>query len=236
MKSKLLFLIFLSSLFFGNVIAQSNADSIDSESVDGLEEPEEVFIDYSTTKLDTPIYSLGLNIITMPLGRRQAFGGGISGKINLRTNQAFGIDIDYMGSSIDEDYGYIVGEPKLLHWNVSAFYEYTFLMERNFQASFRMYAGVSGFNLKDDSIKEIYTWYDEYGNAYQDERAITIDKNIFLRLAPGINLNYKITPNISIEAQGTYDFYIGNPNFGKISQFNNYMIGAGIVFRLNPTR
>ena len=231
MKSKTLFLAFLAVFFFGKTMAQSDSSFIEVDDIPEAEE--EAYVDYASNKLDTPVFSLGLQALTMPMGNKQAFGGGISAKVNTRTNRAFGLSLDYLGNSVDEDYGYIVGDPKLAHWNISAFYEYTFLMDSHFQASFRMNVGVSGFSLKDDSIKEIYTWYDEYGNAYEGERAITIDKNIFLRLAPAINLNYKVSKNIALEAQAGYDFYVGGPNFGKISQFNNYMIGAGLVFRIN---
>ncbi|KAA5534438.1 hypothetical protein F0919_07375 [Taibaiella lutea] len=232
MKNKLLFLSALFVLFFGKAMGQS--DTTYTQDIED-DETEEVYNDYSTstTKLDTPIFNIGLYALSMPFNQQQAFGGGISLKMNYRTNRAVGLHLDVLGRGIDEDYGYIVGDPTLLHWNVGAFYEYTFLQEHNFQASFRMNAGVSGFSLKDNSIREVYTWYDEYGNAYEGERAVTVDENIFLRIAPAINLDYKISNSVALEGMTSYDFYVGNPSFGKIAQFNNYMIGLGVVIRIN---
>lgn len=230
MKHKLLLAVLLSVFSFGNASAQS-----DSTDVQDMDETDEVYNDYpvNNSKLDTPVFSIGLYALSMPFNKQQAFGGGLSLKMNYRTDRAIGIYLDVLGRGVDEDYGYIVGEPKLIHWNVGLFYEYTFFMKQNFQASVRMNAGVSGFNLKDNSLKEIYTWYDEWGNAYEGERAVTVDENIFLRIAPAIDLTYKLSKSVALEGMAAYDFYIGNPGFGKIQQFNNYMVGLGLLIRIN---
>jgi hypothetical protein len=233
MKHKLLFLSALFILFFGKALAQS--DTTDLQDIDS-NDTEEVYDSYTepSNNLDTPIFSIGLYALSMPFNQQQqAFGGGISLKMNYKTNRAIGLHLDILGRGIDENYGYVVGAPTLLHWNIGAFYEYTFLQEHNLQASFRMNAGISGFSLKDNSIKEVYMWYDEYGNAYEGERAVTVDENIFFRVAPAIDLNYKISKSVSLEGMASYDFYIGNPSFGKIPQFNNYMLGLGLLITIN---
>jgi hypothetical protein len=231
MKNKTICLVLLAAFFFGKATAQSDTTNLGQAAVN---QPGDVYIDYGSNKLDTPALGIGLNLATMSMGHQQAFGGGLSFKLNYRTNRAFGLSLDFLQGKTHEDYGYIVGEPQLSHWNLNAFYDYAFLTTPRFQAAFRMNAGVSGFSLQDNSIKESYSWYDEYGNEYEGERAVTVKKNLFLRIAPSINLNYKLSRNIAVEAQAGYDFYIGNANFGTTSQFNNYMIGTGIIFSINP--
>jgi len=230
MKHTLLFAFLLLSLSSGNALAQS-----DTTYNEDTEETNDAYDEYpvSNNKLDTPIFSLGLYGLSMPFNKQQAFGAGINFKMNYRTDRAFGIHLDVLGRGIDEDYGYIVGDPKLLHWNVGLFYDYTFFATRNFLASVRMNAGVSGFNLKDNSLREIYTWYDEWGNAYEGERAVTVDQNVFLRIAPAIDLTYRLSRSVALEGMASYDFYIGDPSFGKIQQFNNYMVGLGLLIRIN---
>lgn len=235
MKHKLLLAFLLFVLSCANAIAQSDTTYI--EDVDDTT-TNDIYDEYpvNSNRLDTPVFNLGLYGLSMPFNKQQAFGAGLSLKMNYRTDRAVGVYLDVLGRGISEDYGYIVGEPKLLHWNVGLFYDYTFFMMYGFQASVRMNAGVSGFNLKDNSLKEIYTWYDEYGNAYEGERAVTVDENVFLRIAPAIDLSYKLSKSVSLEGMASYDFYIGNPNFGKIQQFNNYMVGLGLLIRINERK
>lgn len=235
MKHKLLFAFLLFVLNCGTAMAQN--DTTDLQDMDETDTAE-VYDEYpvNSTRLDTPVFNLGLYALSMPFNKQQAFGAGISFKMNYRTDRAIGVYLEMLGRGIDEDYGYIVGDPKLLHWNVGLFYDYTFFATRNFLASVRINAGVSGFNLKDNSIRELYVWYDEYGNAYEGERAVTVDENIFLRIAPAIDLNYKLSRSVSLEGIASYDFYIGNPNFGKMQQFNNYMVGLGLLININEKR
>jgi hypothetical protein len=93
--------------------------------------------------------------------------------------------------------------------------------------------GYATFRLSDNSIKEKYFWYDEYGNEYEGERALPIETNKFFKVAPVLYLRYHVARYIAIEASSGYNFYVGDVQYGRKADFNNYMLQLGLKFDLN---
>lgn len=190
------------------------------------------YTDYPSYKpfqlLDTPKTQLGIFAVTMPFMRQQSFGVAADIKIRLANSFSLGLSGLVTGRKVDPKFGYNIGEAKLLYYDVSVFPEFTLYKNRGLEAAFRLYAGFSGFNLSDNSIKEKYWWYDEYGNAYEGERALPVANNYFLRIAPAFAVSYRVARDVSIEASGSYSMFFGAAQYAHRSDFNNYVLQLGI--------
>jgi hypothetical protein len=169
----------------------------------------------------------------MPFINQQAFGGGLDFQIGYTNNCSVGLSMTMMGRKIDQKFGYNIGEPKLRYYEFNLYNEIKVLQWKRLQAAIRLNTGYAAFRLSDNSIKEKYWWYDEYGNAYEGERALTIEKNKFFKVAPVLYLRYKIAYRVAIEASAGYNFYIGDAQFGRNTDFNNYMLQIGVKFDVN---
>lgn len=211
MKRLFYLLILLSTLNSSAVYAQGN---------DLSDQPFRV--------LDTPRASLGIFAATMPFIRQQSFGLGADMKLNITPMFSMGISGLVTGRKVDPKFGYNIGEAKLLYYDISLFPELTLYRNRGLEAAVRLYAGFSAFNLSDNSIRETYWWYDEYGNAYQGERALPIANNYFLRLAPAFAVSYRVARDVRLEASGSYSMFFGEATYAHRSDFNNYVFQLGV--------
>jgi hypothetical protein len=198
---------------------------------------ENAFIDYKTRNpfhlLEDLNLDLGLYAATMPFIDQQAFGGGFDLQVGYTNNCAVGLSMAMMGRSMNQKFGYNIGEPKLLYYELNLYNEIKVLQWRRLETAIRLNTGYAAFRLSDNSIKEKYWWYDEYGNAYEGEKALTIETNHFFKVAPALYLRYDVTHYIAIEASAGYNFYIGDAQYGGNADFNNYMLQLGIKFALD---
>lgn len=190
------------------------------------------YTDYTAYKpfqlLDTPRAQLGIFAATMPFIRQQSFGLGADAKLRITNSFSLGVSGLVTGRNVDPKFGYNIGEAKLLYYDVSIFPEFTLYRNKGLEAGIRLYTGFSGFNLSDNSIKEKYIWYDEYGFAYEGERALPVANNYFLRIAPAFTVSYRVARNVSIEASGSYSMFFGQAKYAHRSDFNNYVLQLGI--------
>ncbi len=178
--------------------------------------------------LDTPRASLGIFAASMPFMRQQSFGLGADVKMNITPMFSLGLSGLVTGRKVDPKFGYNIGEAKLLYYDISLFPEFTLYRNKGLEAAVRLYAGFSGFNLSDNSIRETYWWYDEYGYAYQGERALPIANNYFLRIAPAFAVSYRVARDVSLEASGSYSMFFGQATYAHRSDFNNYVVQLGV--------
>lgn len=196
------------------------------------QDSEDTYTDYPAYRpfqmLDTPRAQLGVFGATMPFIRQQSFGLGAD--VKLRITHAFSLGLGGLvtGRKVDPKFGYNIGEAKLLYYDLSIYPEFTLYKNKGLEAAVRLYTGFSSFNLSDNSIKETYWWYDEYGFAYEGERALPVANNYFLRIAPAFAVSYRITRDISIEASGSYSMFFGQAKYAHRNDFNNYVLQLGI--------
>lgn len=178
--------------------------------------------------LDTPRAQIGLFAATMPFIRQQSFGGG--GDVKLKITNAFSLGVSGLvtGRTVEPKFGYNIGEAKLVYYDISVFPEFTLYHNRGLEAAVRLYTGFSAFNLADNSIKEKYWYYDEYGFEYEGERALPIANNYFLRVAPAFVVSYRVARDVSIEASGSYSMFFGQAKYAHRSDFNNYVLQLGV--------
>lgn len=212
-------------------------EETDLETVEEVPIEENAHIDYKTQDpfrlLETPDLNLGLYAATMPFMNQQAFGGGLDFQIGYTNNCSVGLSLALMGRKVDPKFGYNIGESKLQYFELNLYNEIKALEWRRLQAAVRLNTGYAAFKLSDNSIKEKYFWYDEYGNEYEGERALPIETNKFFKVAPVIYLRYKVAYHVAIEASAAYNFYIGDAQYGLNTDFNNYMMQLGVKFDLH---
>lgn len=208
------------------------AQDIVPDEADTIYEDESTYIDYESQDmfrlLDSPRVQIGLFLATTPFMTQQSFGGGIDVQAWYTNNLAVGLSFSGTGRKVTPTFGYLIGQSLLTCWEVSLFNELKLKQWHGFEAGLRLYTGYANFNLADNTLKEKYTWYDEYGFAYEGERAVTIARNHFLRLAPAVTLRYAINRDVLIEGSAAYNFYIGGPNFGALNDFRNYQLQLGV--------
>lgn len=224
------FLLLTTALSFGQ-----ESDSTDEEAQEIIYEDES--LSYKTLDmfriLQQPKGQVGLFLTTTPFMTQQSFGGGIDGQLWYTNNLAMGLSLGITGRKVTPDFGYIIGQSVLTYYDFSLFNEFKMMQWHGFEAAFRLYTGWTGFHLADNTLKEKYTWYDEYGFAYEGERNVTIARNNFLRVAPALVLRYAFDRHVLLEAGAAYNFFIGGPNFGMNSDFNNYQLQLGIKINTN---
>ncbi len=183
--------------------------------------------------LEYPKWQVGLFAASTPFMAQQSFGGGLDAQVWYTNNLSAGLSLGMTGRKITPTFGYYIGQSVLTYYDISLFNEFKLTQWHGFEAAFRLYTGFSSFHLADNTIKEKYTWYDEYGFAYEGERAVTVAKNAFLRVAPAMVIRYNINRNVAIEGSAAYNFFVGGPNFGKNSDFNNYQLQLGVKVGTN---
>jgi hypothetical protein len=232
----LTFLLIPLLLFTNSVFAQEDTDP-DPETVEEVQIEENAYIDYKTQDpfrfLETLDLNLGLYAATMPFINQQAFGGGIDFQIGYTNSCSVGLSFTMMGRKVDPKFGYNIGESKLQYLEFNLYNEIKVLEWRRLQTAIRLNMGYATFRLSDNSIKEKYFWYDEYGNEYEGERALPIETNKFFKVAPVLYLRYHVARYIAIEASAGYNFYVGDVQYGRKADFNNYMLQLGLKFDLN---
>jgi hypothetical protein len=229
-------LLILLFLFTYTSFAQEDTDQ-DSETEEEVCVEENAFIDYKTRNpfhfLEYLDIDLGLYAATMPFINQQAFGGGLDFQIGYTNNCSVGLSVAMMGRKVDPKFGYNIGESKLHYVELNLYNEIKVFQWKKLQTAIRLNTGYAAFKLSDNSIKEKYLWYDEYGNAYEGERALTIETNKFFKVAPVLYLRYHVAYHVGIEASAGYNFYIGDAQYGRNADFNNYMLQLGVKFDLN---
>ena len=222
----LLFLLLTTTLSFG-------------QESDSTEEAQEIVFEdeslsYKTLDmfriLPQPRGQVGLFATSTPFMAQQSFGGGLDAQAWYTNNFAVGLSLGMTGRKITPTFGYYIGQSVLSYYDVSLFNEFKLTNWHGFEPAFRLYTGFSAFHLADNTLKETYTWYDEYGFAYEGERNVTIAKNAFMRVAPAFVLRYALGRYVALEASAAYNFFVGGPNFGTNSDFNNYQLQFGVKF------
>jgi hypothetical protein len=230
------FLLIPLLLFTYTSFAQEDADE-DCETEKEVYIEEDAYIDYKSRGpfrfLESLDADLGLYVASMPFINQQAFGGGLDFQIGYTDNCSVGLSMSMMGRKVDRQFGYNIGQPKLHYFEFNLYNEIKVLQWRRLQAAIRLNTGYAVFRLSDNSIKEKYWWYDEYGNAYEGEKALTVETNKFFKVAPVLYLRYKVAYRVAIEAGAGYNFYIGDAQFGRNADFNNYMLQLGVKFHLD---
>lgn len=230
------FLLIPLLLFAYTSFAQEDAEQ-DQDAEEEVYIEENTFIDYKTRNpfrlLDYLDIDMGLYAATMPFINQQAFGGGLDLRIGYTNNCFVGLSLAMMGRKVDPKFGYNIGESKLQYFEVNLYNEIKVLQWRRLEAAIRLNTGYAAFKLSDNTIKEKYYWYDEYGNAYEGERALPIETNKFFKVAPVLYLRYRVAPHVAIEASAAYNFYIGDARYGRNADFNNYMTQLGVKFDIN---
>lgn len=177
--------------------------------------------------LDSPEVQLGLHIVSAPFFNQQSFGGGMDMLVRITNNFSSGISFAATGRRIHPTFGYLLGDARMTMADISWLNELTVVHANNFEAAVRLSMGWTGFVLSDNSIKERYWVWTEFGG-YEAERALPVDKNNFFKVAPGMAFRYKLTKDIQLEAGGNYNFYVGNARFGRRADFNNYVLQLGV--------
>jgi hypothetical protein len=235
MKCFKLLLLPFSLFFITNSFAQENQDQIVNEEV----YEDDIYLDYRKQDpfrlLDTTTatMSFGIYLASLPFIDQQSFGGGFYYQVKYTNNLSAGLSFAITGRKVSPTFGYNIGESRLMYYDVSLYNELKVLQWKRFEAAVRLNTGFSVFHLADNSIREKYVWYDEYGIPYEAERPLSIANNNFFKIGPAFSLKYKIAYHIAIEASAAYNFYIGNAKYGNRSDFNNYMLQLGMKFDLN---
>jgi hypothetical protein len=214
----------LSFVFFAAGINSFAADNPYAEASRELCEEEAIS--------KNPPLNLSLYALHMPFLNQPAFGAGFSMAGNYASEGALGLNLNVAGRNITRDFGYEIGEARLTYFDISLFHEYRLQQWNRLSVAFNLYAGLASFRLSDNSIKEKYTWVDEYGITYEGERALPVENNYYMRIAPAANLRYQLSPQIDVEASGVYNFYAGGSRYGRTFEFNGYMVQLGLRFIL----
>lgn len=178
--------------------------------------------------LDSVQPRLGVFLATTPFFTQQSFGAGLDLSIRYTNNLSVGFSFAATGRNVKPDFGYNIGESKLMFYDISLFNELEVYKQRRLEVALRLYTGLSVFHLADNSIKERYWWYDDYGNQFEGERALPIANNYFFRVEPALVLRYRLSYNILIEGNAGYNFFAGKAKFGQRNNFDNYLIQLGI--------
>ncbi|WP_118975959.1 hypothetical protein [Taibaiella koreensis] len=183
--------------------------------------------------LEHPRTQTGIHGVTTPFMKQQSFGASVDMQTWYTEDLSVGLSFTITGRKVTPSFGYAIGQPLLTYYDISLFNEFKVQQWGRLQAAVRLYTGFAAFHLADNSIQVPYTWYDENGFAYEGERALSIDNNYFMRVAPAFVLRYSITPGIQIEGSAAYNFFIGNAHFGSSKDFNNYMAQLGVRVDIN---
>ncbi|MFA6059741.1 MAG: hypothetical protein WC756_16155 [Taibaiella sp.] len=235
MKCFKILLLPLSLFFITNSSAQENQD----QAIDTAVYKDDVYLDYRNQDafrlLDNTTTTLGFGVYlaSMPFISQQSFGGGLDFQAKYTNNLSAGLSFTITSRKVDSTFGYNIGESLLMYYDLSLYNELQVLQWKRLKAAIRLNTGFAVFHLADNSIQEKYVWYDEYGIPYEGERALSIANNNFFKVAPAFSLKYEIAYHVAIEANATYNFYIGNAKYGERSDFNNYMLQFGMKFDLN---
>lgn len=223
---KLFYALSMSSLpFFVN--AQEQQPSLEDASIS-----DQLIFSYDEYTrpfrlLDTPQVQLGAHLITTPFFTERSFGASLDVMLRITNNFSSGIAGSFTGRRISPTFGYLIGDARMTMYDLSWINELNIVQVNSFQVAARLSSGWTRFALADNSIKERYWVWTEYGG-YETERALPVDRNDFFKVAPGLALRYRITRDVQIEASGYYNFYIGDARFGKRIDFNNYVAQVGI--------
>ena len=215
----------------------SFAQEEEVEDDEAYNEHQDEFINYTQRNpfriLDTPQASIGVYVAATPFFTELSFGGGTDLRVRYTNALSAGLSFTITGKKVRPDFGYLIGESKLLYYEFSLYNELDIYKRGGFEFSAGLNTGLSVFQLSDNSIKEPYYWYDEYGNQFQGERALTIANNYFFRLAPYIALRYDLAYRVALEAKAGYNFHIGGAKFGHTKDFNNFQLQIGARIDLN---
>lgn len=232
---KCLYFLLIPFLFFTSTARAQENTPVDTDETVYEEDNSE--ISYRSTDpfrfVDTPIFQMGLYATSMPFVRQQAFGGGLDFQVGYTNNCSVGISLGVLGRKVDPKFGYNIGESKLLYYELNFYNEIKIAQWRRLSAAVRLNTSYAAFHLSDNTVKEKYTWYDEYGNAYEGEKALSIETNHFFKVAPVLYLRYNVAYHVAIEAAGGYNWYIGDAQYGRNADFNNYMVQLGIKCDVN---
>lgn len=182
--------------------------------------------------LDSPMTRFGVYAVTTPFFQQQAFGFGIDAQLQITNNFSTGFSLTAASRKISPDFGYTIGEARMTFGDISWLNELTLIQENNFEIGVRVALGWASYMLRDNSIKERYWVWTEYGG-YEAEQPLLVAHNKFFKLAPGLALRYRLGKDIQLEANGAYNFYFGNTTFGNRVTFNNYIVQLGIKIRIN---
>lgn len=237
LKYILFALLFLPSFMASAQEAPPDTAQVaEEEDDDTIYEDESGYIDYRSNDafrlLDTLRGQLGIYALTMPFINQQAFGGGIDMAAWYTNNCAVGISMEFSWRGVNADFGYNIGQARILHYDFSLFNELKLTQWQGLEVATRLYTGYSAFNLDDKSVKVPSTWYDEYGNAYEGEEPLRVATNRYMRIAPAAVLRYHLSRNFMLEGSAVYNFFIGQTNFGHRNDFNNYQLHFGIKCNL----
>jgi len=178
--------------------------------------------------LKEPMGQIGLHFLHTPLMKQQAFGIAFDLTARYTQNLAAGLSLSFASRKIVADFGYMLGEPLLNYFDISLFNEFRFVQWHGLDLGLRLNTGYSTFRLCDNSVKETYTWYDEFGNAYEGESPLSVASNSFMRIAPELMVQYHFTRGLAAEAGAAYNFFLGSPRFGHNSDFRNYQLRLGL--------
>ncbi len=193
---------------------------------------EDEYTDYEQHNMFRPLDSLkgqmGFFALTTPFMQQQSYGGGLDLQAWYTDNLSIGISLSASGRKVTPTFGYAIGQSQLTYYDISLFNEFKVQQWNRLEAGLRLYTGFSAFHLADKSIMVPYTWYDEYGIAYEGEKPLPIDNNYFLRVAPAFVLRYRVHSHVLIEGSMAYNFFIGNARFGSSKDFSNYVVQLGV--------
>lgn len=237
-----LFLVFFLLIRGINTFAQDNGqevpqlpagDTLYAEPVydEIIYEDEEAVSDYRAQGpfrlLDSLRGQLGVFALSTPFAGRQTFGGGMDAQAWYTSSLSVGFSVCVAGRRIDQTFGYAAAEPRILYYNVSLFNELMLLRWYGLEVASRLYTGYSAFHLDDRSVMVPYTWYDDYGNAFEGEKPLPVAKNHFFHIAPAAVLRCHISPRIMLEGSFAYNWFVGGASFGRSSDFSNYQAQLG---------
>jgi len=211
--------------------------SLSAQEEDLYTEYDDQYIDYrEETKpfrfLDSPMTRFGIYVVTTPFFKQQAFGFGFDGQLQITNNFSTGLSLTAASRRISPDFGYTIGDARMTFGDISWLNELTLIQENNIEIGARAALGWVSYMLRDNSIRERYWVWTEYGG-YEAEQALLVADNKFFKLAPGLAVRYRLGKDIQLEANGAYNFYFGNTDFGNRVTFNNYVLQLGIKIRVN---
>jgi len=219
-------------LLTGLILFSCNLFAQDGDEFPAASDYDDQYISYAEeTKpfrvLDSLSGYIGIYAATIPFFKQQSFGIGMEGLFRVTTNFSTGLSLAVTGRRITPDFGYTIGDARMTFADLSWLNELTLLHKNNFEIGARIALGWAGYMLADNSIKERYWVWTDYGG-YEAERALQVAGNNFFKLAPGMAIRYRLGKSIQLEANGAYNFYFGNAAFGDRADFNNYVLQLGI--------
>ncbi|WP_461789433.1 hypothetical protein [Pedobacter sp.] len=173
--------------------------------------------------------SFGLGASGTTLLGKNFYGGYLEFRYSPLNRLSTGVDLSFFSKKATDTYGYNVRQPILSNYEIAWLVQYDLIRAKRLNIGFNISNGVNVLQLSDNAEK--VKRYSRYGTTMQPKEVAV---SYLYQFEPGVDLSYRVIsgrkgPDFYLTLKSKYRITGGNPKIGQRSDYQGFMLGAGIT-------